>query len=150
MDGVGREVLLLLALCHDHHHRHCRRHVENVPLFVLLLLPIVSVLYSVCVRVYAADGRSLGPSDCRLVCRWCAVMESSSFGRLLWGERACVPVCVRANRNRRWPLMMMMMMIVCLMRCALVRTFSLSVCFSVIAVILLTDTWLLDNRIFAS
>lgn len=34
----------------------------------------------------------------------------------------------------------MMMMIVCLMRCALVRTFSLSVCFSVIAVILLTDT----------
>ena len=34
--------------------------------------------------------------------------------------------------------------------CALVRTFSLSVCFSVIAVILLTDTWLLDNRIFAS
>ena len=44
---------------------------------------------------------------------------------------------------------MMMMMIVCLMRCALVGTFSLSVCFSVIAVILLTDNWLLDNRIFA-
>ena len=52
-DGFGREVLLLLALCHDHHHRHCRRHVENVPLFVLLLLllPIVSVLYSVCACV---------------------------------------------------------------------------------------------------
>lgn len=49
-NGFGREVLLLLALCHDHHHRHCRRHVENVPLFVLLL-PIVSVLYSVCACV---------------------------------------------------------------------------------------------------
>lgn len=48
-------------------------------------------------------------------------------------------------------MMMMMMMIVCLMRCALVGTFSLSsVCFSVIAVILLTDNWLLDNMIFAS
>lgn len=92
-DGFGREVLLLLALCHDHDHRHCRRHVENVPLFVLLLLPIVSVLSTLCVRVYAADGRSLGPSDCRLVCRWCAVMEESSFGRLLG---VSVPVCLYA------------------------------------------------------
>ena len=76
-------------------------------------------------------------------------MESSSFGRLLGvSAPVCLYACVRANRNRRWPLMMMMM-IVCLMRCALVGTFSLSVRFSVIAVILLTDTWLLDGRICA-
>lgn len=137
---------MLLARRHHHHHHH-RRHWECAVICAALLLPIVSVLHSVCARVYAADGRSLGASDCRLVCRWCAVMESSVWAAA-WGERACVPVCVRANRNRRWPLMMMM--IVCLMRCALVRTFSLSVCFSVIAVILLTDAWLLDNRIFAS
>ena len=103
---------------------------------------------TLCVRVYAADGRSLGASDCRLVCPVVCCHGVLLFWAAAWGERACVPVCVRANRNRRWPLMMMMM-IVCLMRCALVGTFSLSVCFSVIAVILLTDTWLLDGRICA-
>lgn len=95
-DGFGREVLLLLALCHDHHHRHCRRHVENVPLFVLLCCCRSYPSSTLCVRVYAADGRSLGASDCRLVCRWCAVMESSSVGRLLGvSAPVCLYACVR-------------------------------------------------------
>ena len=74
----------------------CRRHVGNVPLFVLLCCCRSYPSSTLCVRVYAADGRSLGASDCRLVCRWCAVMESSSFGRLLGvSAPVCLYACVR-------------------------------------------------------
>ena len=85
-DGFGREVLLLLALCHDHHHRHCRRHVENVPLFVLLCVcmlmaggwvPVIVVCVCVCVSV---------------VC--CRSWNPPLLGGSAWGEPACVPVCV--------------------------------------------------------